>query len=127
MKTSTLILGYLIVLTVTVLSAPIQDRDDQGVAPHQLGMVLGFYGIVSAATLGVMALGTVFRGLVKNWTNRKFVSHIFEELKKYEAEKAAAGGAGGIERFTKTPGQQGNWKEINGDKPAEDKEDERVT
>jgi hypothetical protein len=95
MKSSTLILGNLLILTASVLSSPLQCPDDQSLAPRQIGLLLaGFYGLVSAATIGVMGLGMVMRGLVRDWTNRKMVRHVFEELRRYDVEKAAARGGG---------------------------------
>ena len=114
MRSSFLILGNLILLTVTVLSAPIQDQDARAVAPQDLGMVLGFYGVVSAVTVGVMALGTVIRGMVQNWTNRKLVDHVFEELKKYEMEKGAVGRSGGRGTFVQM--NETSWKDGNAGK-----------
>jgi len=125
MKSSTLILGNLLILTASVLSAPLQYPDDQSLAPRQIGRLLaGFYGLVSAATIGVMGLGMVMRGLVRDWTNRKMVRHVFEELRRYDAEKVAGGRVGGFVPFDKTAGQPGNGMEISGEKSEEDKEDE---
>jgi hypothetical protein len=58
------------------------------------------------------------------------VRNVFEELRRYDAEKpAVAAGRGGIGGFVPRPldkmvGQPGNGIEISGEKSEEDKEDE---
>lgn len=125
MKSSFLVLSPLFILTVAVLSAPIQDPDDRAIEPRDLGMVFAFYGVVSAVTVGVMALGTVIRGLVQNWTNRKLVNHVFEELRKYEIENAAGRTGVGIGYTAKTVGNETIWTEMTGSESVKDKGGER--
>ena len=67
----------------------------------------------------------VMRGLVRDWTNRKMVRHIFEELRRYDAEKMAGGRSGGFvpRPLDKVVGQPGNGIGMVGEKAEGDTEE----
>jgi hypothetical protein len=88
MKSSVILFLSLIVLAITVLSAPIPYSEGL-LSTDLLAMGFGFVGVFFGASLTLTAIASYLRGQVNNVNNRLAIDHYFNHVKQWELEKLA--------------------------------------